>query len=108
VRRHRGAGGVLTSTDPTGGKRDWRRVEVLPDSHRDDLASISCPSRSLCVAIDGRGNTVAHSTDPAGGPRAWTLTHIDAPAQMSSPPSIACLSRSLCVVVGTGSQDGVA
>jgi hypothetical protein len=40
------------------------------------LAGVSCPSTSLCVAVDGAGNVVT-STNPTGGGAAWTVTDVD-------------------------------
>jgi hypothetical protein len=40
------------------------------------LRGISCPSVSLCLAVDSVGNVVA-SGAPAGGAGAWGLIHID-------------------------------
>jgi hypothetical protein len=39
-------------------------------------SGISCPTASLCVAVDGDGNAIV-STDPTGGPGAWTVHQID-------------------------------
>src|SRR5579862_4299956 len=40
------------------------------------LTAVSCPSASLCVAVDDSGNVVT-STNPAGGAHAWTVAHVD-------------------------------
>jgi hypothetical protein len=42
----------------------------------DPITAISCPSVSLCVAVDS-GQNVVTSTDPAGGSGTWTVTHVD-------------------------------
>ena len=54
---------VITSADPAGGSRAWN-VTKVPGLQ--NLRSISCPTATFCVAIDGDGN-VATSTDPKGG-----------------------------------------
>ena len=40
------------------------------------LNSISCPSTSLCVAVDGTGHVIT-STNPTGGPSAWKPALVD-------------------------------
>jgi hypothetical protein len=40
------------------------------------LSAVSCPSTSLCVAVDGSGDVIA-STNPAGGSGAWASEHVD-------------------------------
>jgi hypothetical protein len=85
-------GEVLTSTDPTGGPSAWTATPVrqCPPC----LTSISCPSASLCVAVDIGGNVV-FSRDPTAGASVWTTVHVD-----SSTPwirAVSCPSVSLCV-----------
>jgi hypothetical protein len=63
---------------------------------------ISCPSRSLCAAVDGQD--VVYSTDPDAGGRVWHVTHIGLPQNSStgSPGtlvSISCPSSKLCAAV---------
>ena len=59
---------------------------------------MSCPSTSLCVAADERGNVVT-STDPAGGSGAWTVAEIRGAGAISG---VSCASASLCVAVDSG------
>ncbi len=54
----------------------------------------SCPSSSLCVAVDGNGNVVT-STDPTGGSSKWTAVTIDNFALND----VSCASTTLCVAV---------
>jgi hypothetical protein len=61
---------------------DWSSVKM------------SCPSSSLCVAVDGYGNVVT-STDPTGGTSKWTAVAIDNFALND----ISCASTTLCVAV---------
>jgi hypothetical protein len=92
------AGNVITSTDPTGGSNAWQIAHVdrfvgLPPScgpftgacGQASLLSVSCPSRSLCVATDSAGNVLT-STRPTAGSRAWRAAHVDGP---SAPPGYA-------------------
>jgi len=63
------------------------------------LPGISCPSASLCVAVDNAGNVVT-STNPAGGASTWTVTHVDGSAGSNRIlTGISCPSASLCVAV---------
>ena len=94
-------GNVITSTDPTGGKRAWKIVNI--DGELGYLSSVSCPSVSLCVAFDWSGNVLT-STDPTGGKRAWRITHVYRPMLVRGirlgPTAVSCASASLCVAVG--------
>jgi hypothetical protein len=78
-----GSGGVsaahLISTVPAG-------------TNSSPLDSISCPSASLCVAVDSAGHLFT-STDPTGGASAWTKTSV--PGLIA----VTCPSVSLCVGV---------
>jgi len=56
---------------------------------------VSCPSVSLCVAVDSAGNVVT-STNPIGGRRAWTVTRVDRRIALNA---VSCPSVSLCVAV---------
>jgi hypothetical protein len=110
------SGDVLTSTDPSARPATWT-VSHVDDSPRVPntdgqtgplLRAISCPSASLCVAVDTAGNALV-SSDPAGGPTAWSLVHADtnlSPACARVHTScqaplvgLACPSASLCVAV---------
>jgi hypothetical protein len=72
----------------------WR-VRGQIDAH--GLTGLSCPSRSLCVAVDSAGNAVT-STDPTAGRPTWQLTNIDGSNRLSG---VSCPSMSLCVAVDT-------
>jgi hypothetical protein len=88
-------GDVLTSTDPTGGASAWTKTTI--DQGNVPLA-VSCPSVSLCVAVDYPGNVLT-STHPTGGASAWTKATIDpgAPYQPVGLDAVSCPSVSLCV-----------
>ena len=51
----RWTGNVVTSTDPTGGAASWKLTNV---DGSNDLSGISCPTVSLCVAVDVWGKAV--------------------------------------------------
>jgi hypothetical protein len=56
------------------------------------MSDITCPSDSLCVAVDGLGNVVT-STHPTGGSRTWKVAQIDDAAL----ETVHCRSVSLCL-----------
>jgi hypothetical protein len=58
------------------------------------VASVSCPSDNLCVAVANTGEVISN-TDPVGAPRAWTEVSITAGLN-----SVSCPSESLCVATG--------
>jgi hypothetical protein len=97
-------GYVLSSTDPTGGAGAWRATYV-DNNHaycgsgsgcQTAIASVSCPSVSLCAASDDAGDVVT-TQDPAGAK--WALSHaMPAPrprayglAQLSCPSTSRCV-----------------
>jgi hypothetical protein len=82
------SGYVLTSTDPTGA-HSWRvsTVDTI------GLSSVSCPSVSLCVAVD-RGGSAVTSTDPTGA-HSWRVSTTETVGLSS----VSCPSASLCVAV---------
>jgi hypothetical protein len=111
-----GAGDVISSPDPTGGAAAWTAAHVDPSptqNNTDNAGSVlvrgvSCPSTTLCVAVDAAGNALV-STDPTGGAVAWTITHVDTDRSYGctgtglacQPPlvAIACPSTGLCAAV---------
>jgi hypothetical protein len=48
-------GDVVASSNPTGGTRAWAFTKV---DGKTALNGLSCPSVSLCVAVDGAGDVV--------------------------------------------------
>lgn len=115
------AGNVLVSTHPADGARAWTltHVDEVTDSCPVEggyepcqaaLTAISCPSVSLCVAVDSGGDVLV-STDPAGG-GAWSTAHADTATYedtaehetvQASLTSISCPATKLCVA---GDNDG--
>jgi hypothetical protein len=98
------SGDVVTSTNPTGGASAWSAPAnidpVNPLTGTLFFYSVSCPSSSLCVAVDSQGDVVT-STNPTGGSGAWSApAQIDAPATLKGGAS--CPSTSLCVAFDTG------
>jgi hypothetical protein len=94
-------GDVITSSDPTGGAAAWITTNVEGVPIVDDpniqgvpLFDVSCPSRSLCVAIDG-GNVIT-SSNPAGGAAAWAMANVDSSNDVQG---VSCPTINLCVAV---------
>ena len=110
------AGNVVTSQSPTGGAGAWAvsKIDSSATSNNSDnagpvlLRGVSCPSTSLCLAVDAVGNVLA-SDDPAGGAAVWTITHADTNRSYGcsggglacQPPlvGISCPSIALCAAV---------
>lgn len=83
---------VIASANPLP---SWSaRVLVDPGSIFRD---VSCPSTSLCVAVDTAGDVLT-STDPDGGAPAWTLAHVDGTNALRS---VWCVGSALCIAVDT-------
>jgi hypothetical protein len=95
-------GYVMWSRKPTGGVKHWSKpVQVDTTAAAGGgpagFAAISCPTVTLCVAVDNVGQVVT-STDPMGGASAWTTAVLpDAP----SLTGVSCPSATLCVIVGS-------
>jgi hypothetical protein len=99
-------GGVLVSTAPTA-PESWTPVfnaGVFPlyegpheaENEVDPVFGVSCPSVSLCAAVDSHGY-VSVTTDPGdGGHSIWTPVRIDGEIPFED---ISCPSISLCVAV---------
>jgi hypothetical protein len=115
-----GSGNIVTSVDPTGGRRAWRRVHIRGAQSSSigasgDLFGISCPTVHACVTSDGAGNIIT-SDDPTGGAAAWKIDHTaddEFAAQDGLGASLpivgfACPAASLCagvVNVGGGAHE---
>jgi hypothetical protein len=110
------AGNVISSQNPSGGGSSWTVAAVdksTTQNNTDNAGSVlvrgvSCPSTTLCVAVDAAGNALV-SSDPTGGAIAWTTTHIDTDVTSGctgtgltcQPPlvGISCPSTTLCAAV---------
>jgi hypothetical protein len=90
-----GGGSVLTSTDPQdGATATWNQSGSGP------LNAVSCPTSSLCVAVDASGNAIT-STNPANASPGWS-----SPADADGTTAltgVSCSSTSLCAAIdGSG------
>jgi hypothetical protein len=59
------------------------------------IFGVSCPSVTLCVAVDNSGNVIT-STNPTGGTGAWTVANVAGGNGLSA---VSCTSTTLCVAV---------
>ncbi len=93
-------GRVIRSTNPAADAPTWDAplmADPVPDGTPPNwLRAISCPSTSLCVAIDYPGSAVI-STNPGAGAPVWTRSA--APLTGNVLASVSCASSSLCVAV---------
>lgn len=95
-------GDVLTSVNPTGGAGAWTKplridATTVAGGASAGLTGVSCPTTTLCVAVDGGdpGNAVT-TTNPTGAASAWKL----AKKAGTLLTSIACPTSTLCVAAG--------
>jgi hypothetical protein len=84
---------LVSSTDPTGDASAWTQAGIDPDNF---IRALSCPSVTLCVAIDV--GDILTSTDPTGGASAWAKTSI---GQDVVGYDMSCPSVSLCAATVT-------
>jgi hypothetical protein len=86
------AGNALGTGAPGSPGAPWSLASIDPGQA---LTSVSCPSTTLCVAVDGVGQVLA-THQPLGG--GWSGLSIDAGKRLSG---VSCASESLCVAVDT-------
>ncbi len=67
------------------------------------VTDVSCPSTTLCVAVDAVGNVLT-SSNPNGGTGAWTVTSVHPNNSNNGLTGVSCPSASLCVVSTVGGQ----
>ena len=89
------SGDVITSADPSSPEPTWSTAHVdiepvsrgakrsLTEPASVPIEGIACPSTTLCVAIDSKGNVLS-STKPGGGAAAWHRENLDAPNQFDA------------------------
>src|SRR5271166_409156 len=93
------ASGALTAppalaTPPMSWEAPTPIDDQPPFAYPAEVSGVSCPSTSLCVAVDGVGDVLA-SSNPTGGTEAWTRTKVT-----ESLNGVSCVSAELCVAVG--------
>jgi hypothetical protein len=88
------------SRHPLQGASTWQ-AEAVGQYEYDFFRTVSCPSKSLCVAADAQGGTVAVSTN---GAQDWKFTYVEAKSAMngSLTPAVvdvSCPTNSFCAAV---------
>lgn len=100
-------GDVMSTTRPGAGAKYWSKPLRIDPTAADGsttaidgysgIAAISCPTATLCVAVDNSGQVIT-STDPTGAASAWTVTAITGAPVLTS---VSCYSAALCVLGGS-------
>ncbi len=96
------SGNVLSTTHPTRGAKSWsrpRRIDSVQgtDGGNAGLLGISCPTVTLCVAVDGAAaGDVLSTSVPRGGAGAWRMVRLGGTLE-----TVSCPSAGLCVVAGS-------
>ena len=97
-------GQVMHTTDPLGGAKSWSHATRVDKATQTGggyagFAGISCPTTTLCVAVDNAANgQVAYTTDPTGPASAWTLTTVGSGVTLDA---VSCASATFCMIGGT-------
>lgn len=88
-----GAGRLLVSNDPGGGREAWEEAEVDPSTS--PLTAVSCPSTGFCAVADAEGNLLT-STEPRAEAAAWSSAAIDSGHEIVS---VSCPSAGFCAAI---------
>jgi hypothetical protein len=73
----------------------WSGPVPVDTAEGGDPRSVSCPTETLCVAVDFIGNVLT-STNPTGGAAAWTVTAIDPTSHLMG---VSCPTTTFCAAV---------
>jgi len=96
-------GMVFVSTDPQGGTASWQGTQADTFAAQictgcvnltNSLVGVSCPSLSLCLAIDPIGDVIS-STNPLSTTPAWNITAVD--NQWIPLDYVTCVSSTFCL-----------
>jgi hypothetical protein len=88
-----GAAGLAAPNTAAAASLTWSGPVTIDSANA--LSSVSCPSESLCVAVDREGNALSTGTPSSPG-APWTRVGIDAERSLAG---VSCASASLCVAV---------
>lgn len=104
------AGNVWVTEHPARSASSWHRLPV--DANGGGITGVSCPSTTLCVAVDANGQVV-HSTTPYAGTSHWTKPiRIDTATYPGEGyagfAAIDCPTTTLCVAVDNSANGQVA
>ena len=92
----------LTGLVWTYGGREWRLSARLPIAES-SLASVSCVSRSFCMAVGRAGNPYSRVLAARWNGRSWSQVTAASPLSSGNGDALAsvdCLSRSACWAIG--------
>jgi hypothetical protein len=99
-------GGVFVSTTPTGAASAWSPIKLdTPNS----ISGLSCPSVSLCAAVDEAGNLTvgAPTAVDLGAPRGDVTTSVmrisrhAGKYRLTTGLTVSCPAQAACTVTGT-------
>ena len=93
-----GPGGLDSFLLSSRGFASWH-VTYYPIPTYSALLDVSCPSVSLCVAVDFAGNVLT-SSNPTGSRDDWAVTTIRGGS--AYPTAVSCPSTQFCAVVAQG------
>jgi hypothetical protein len=94
-----GAAGLAPAPAGAASPLNWS-APVTVDHSGQPPSAISCPSESLCVAVDRAGNALT-STDPSAAAPSWASATIDRGRELTS---VSCASAAFCVAVDAAGQ----
>ena len=92
-----GASDQITATSDAQSLSAWVPPTTTPPDPGNDLASVSCPSASFCLAVDDDGNAIWSANPGAGTSANWTL--VSGIASTTSLIGVSCPTSTLCVAV---------
>ena len=102
-------GDIFATVHPAQKASVWLRRYIDPKTA---ITGISCPSATLCVAVDAAGR-VMHSTNPLGGTTDWTKPARVNPTTatgggLAGFSAISCPTTSFCIAVDNGATNQIA
>jgi hypothetical protein len=83
---------VLPAAPALAGPLTWSSPRNVDGTN--EFSAVSCPSMTLCVAVDAGGNVVT-STSPASSASGWKVSHVDS----SRLTGVSCWSTTQCAAV---------
>lgn len=93
-----GASAATTTPTPTTTATTtvkWDKPIALEKPTSGGISAVSCPTSTLCIAVDQKGRAVV-SNKPTGGVKSWKFFKIDTVAPLTG---ISCPTANLCVAV---------
>jgi hypothetical protein len=94
------SGAILTSKAPAAAASAWQRAPGVLGSGAES-ESVSCPSSSLCVAVNGAD--LFTSQDPTGGAGSWPKATLAGASGLSG---VSCPTAGFCAALEPQANDG--